>query len=474
MLNTHKVDLPSSVKNYTYHQLAYAFAKLHNRPDIQKTNVSVNIKNMTPEIQKISTYQLYNEYKTIPGIGNIQKSIVRIMTFAGKKDNNTNNKTKIDTNTSLVISELEKQIKELTDTDPESNDIKTKQLMLSKLKKDISSQDDIYNLSNRQIMAIAKRVFSIFETGKQSSKSLYEEFELLTKPAFNYAIESSGGDYKLQNSSRDRRCKPDNKWRGEQSHPVIVNNTPPPKSKYIPSFLRDDNTVLSDTNKKSLYKPPCNRSDEHKYNADTSCNNNNEPSSLDTDNKKSSYVPPHLRTSNQNTSYDNNNNFISIHDIKSSTNFDLVSDFPTLKNNSTCGKLSNINTIDTSNSFGALDGWDDDTVNEPKEESPPIPKPTSGWGSKSFVSVLKEANERKTQEIQNTIDDSKPVVKKTSKLKPVKIKNNLSKHNTVSDDDNNGSNEDIYSDIDDDNDDNELYEGWGDDNDTYYNDDDDW
>jgi hypothetical protein len=458
MSNHCQLTLTPSVSSYTHRHVAYAFSKTYKRPDIRQINVPVDTRKMKPTIRQIATCKIYNEYANIPGIGPTIKAIVRVMIFA-EKVNDKKMKT-VDLDTKLVITELKKQLGELQEKKINGHivsdtDFNTKKIMLDKLEKENNMTNDVYKLSGIQITAIARKVYNILKKSSNGSKSLYQEFEMLTKPVYDHEKESSGGDYKLKNTSREMKFKASDKWRNPNSNNLNLNNTiinkNLSKSKYIPPALTSANKNSSNNNKLPVnYVPPyLRKGDNDIYSKEKKQTN------------QRVYIPPvehNINSINNNT----HSSFVSINDIKNNVDIESIISFPELSTQIT-NKVSTVEksqshliTDNIQNTFNILDNWSDTD-----EDQDPIPvKPKTGWIGKSFANVLKEAPLKKVTEQEPS---SVPITQ-TEQLNtkhqviPIIVPKTKNKQNILCLDDG------IV-------DDDELYNDWGDTNETYYDDD---
>ena len=487
------------VKNDIYRDLAYNFSEVYKRKDVTKCIVPRDVRKMSQTISHIANYKLYTEYKNIPNIGDTIKAIVKLLIFAEKYSNNKI--TTIDSDTMMVKTELKRQLDELIQKKRDGdetidNEIKTKLSMIDKIEKENNTDGYINKLTGSQIASIAKKVFNIMKKNGQGSKILYNEFVLLTKPVYNYEKESTGGDYELKNSTRDRRYSADNnnKWRTKSATSKINSNdnmqystkskyTTPSEykenehtgisTKYVPPQILPNTKTSVDNTTSKKYTPPLPQSNMN--------NSNTEPSMIS--NTTYGYIPPHIRQNMNNSQEEinkysehesnkdtNNSTYISINDIKDTLDTNSMELFPSLckkhvntKSNTTLHFFENV----SENSFNVLDDWENSDTEEtviPTKNPQIVVKP--GWGGKSFVKVLEEAKQKQLQKTETEPEPEKQ--KKNISIPTFKPKSTKTPITKISDED------DITDDDDDD-----IYNDWGEDGieTEYYennNDDSDW
>lgn len=215
---------PSSVKKFTYEQLATAFIKLSKFSKICKQTIP-NIFNMSQDIKKVATWKIDIQYGNIEGIGDMNNMIVKIMLYSKTPQQKTN-VSHITTNNSIYITTVQKQLIDLKNqlsilqnTSPSDTQISVieKEIVLkSKLLDKLSTastktyENENDEFTQQQMGSIAKRVFDILADSNTAYK-LFNEIEYQMKPKTDYIKESTGGDYVLRNSTRDRRFEGVNK-----------------------------------------------------------------------------------------------------------------------------------------------------------------------------------------------------------------------------------------------------------------------
>jgi len=212
------------IKKYNYRQLAEAFAKIMKNPKIIKQTVP-DVINIPLEIRKVKTWNFDFRYGDIEGISDLNNVLVKIMLYARP---NSDSKPKVTAkpiiDNTVFIQEVQKQLGILEEQlifyklqnqpilkENTEKEITLKRKLLEKLQIAVPIKEEIkeeFTLS--QIGAIAKQIFEILIDSDRGTK-LYQELQYSMRPAVDHRKESTGGDYVLRNSTRDRRFTSDNK-----------------------------------------------------------------------------------------------------------------------------------------------------------------------------------------------------------------------------------------------------------------------
>lgn len=401
-MNNINSTFPSSVHEFTIVHLAEAFTKISKTREVLTTAFPSDFRNVKQDIKDIYFWQ-FRQYGSIPNIGKTNESCAKILIYCYKqlelqtKKSHVHIQNTSNNNNIIMINTLNEQINELNNQlkqNPNDQEIKQKILInkktIEKLNNDTKSKKS--DFSYEQMMAISKKVFNIFKLGNTNANLLHNEFEYLFKPKTDHLKESMGGDYILQNSTRERRYKTDNSWKNAK----FEQNNKPPTSfnktvKYVPpSVIHEEQNSV----KKNVYIPPTTQSFKENIKTD--------------DQKKKVYVPPSIERKPREETHNfpthkkiyhdkdvdsckEKSEYIDINKVETKKKMDL-SEFPTLGGDIVKPVKKIVN---------SKDEWDD----ESKQSKEPH-KPT-------FVELLMQNKDKpfqqipKKQEVQNYVRRNK-------------------------------------------------------------------
>ena len=287
-------NLPSSVSKYNYLQLATCYRNIFLDTNISKVVIPDNVNKLKKDIKNTLYWKIDEKYSFLPDIGDTNKSMCKIMMYVNETTYNTPNNNTIEKLEKLIFKykqDLENDILKLNETEilTRKQTIETHNKYLQKC-----YDDEKRKLSPNHITNIVKRVQEILNDYDRAPK-LFREFEYLSRPVTDHLKEGSGGDYVLQNSSRDRRYKQEvQKTVLEVQKPVLEIVSEVKKTKYVPPKAEDEDIV-----------------------------------------KKNKYIAPKVSESepeptDETLEENNNNTFIKLTDIKSSVDIMSSIDFPDL------------------------------------------------------------------------------------------------------------------------------------------------
>lgn len=386
-----------SVKKYNLGQLAHALNIIYK--NAKGTHIPDDLYKLNQEIRQMYTWQMNERHLTIPGIGDTRNVLITSMIYA-QKYKPVNNSKKM-SNDIAIIAELDKQIDDLKKLiERERNDVDNKNLdqlkekldlkisVLDKIKSNHGDDANIDKFDGPKMKSIIRRVFEIFKNSGSVADNLYREFDLLTKPVYDYEKESMGGNYILKNSKRDRiyNAELNNNWRDRkgQEHVSLRKNDNQKqnigKSKsitkssraYVPPHVQPEK--INTTGKKS-YVPPFRR----KNNDGVITNDNTRHDGWYTLPNKREYV---AKKSRGHQSYcsdgDNhmknrygirpgknmkNDGFVSLDKLSGSIKLDSVEEFPELPKNSNNGDdRPNIKNNVVSSALNALNALNEQNI----------------------------------------------------------------------------------------------------------------
>ena len=302
---------PSSVKKFTYVQLSNAFVKLSKHPKIQKQNVPDIVK-LPQDIRKIATWRIDSKYDTVEGIGDLTKMIVKIMVYS-KTSQPKSSSSHVAVDNSVYITEVQKKLDalreqlrtaSLAERESLEEEIWLKSQLLKTFTDNTSKSLDAEKeeFTQIQIGSIAKRVFDHLSDPNTVEK-IHRELEYAAKPKVDHAKESTGGDYILRNSTRDRRFVNDNKnWLDKGN-----NNS----NSFRPRY--DNNNQHNQRNQYNQYNQHNQHNQHNQNNEQKSCYvapsfRQDEPISNTVTSNRTAYVPPHMNRNSNNKTYENQDN----------------------------------------------------------------------------------------------------------------------------------------------------------------------
>ena len=249
---TDTTEYPGSVKQFTHQQFASAFIKLAKNTNIARTPVP-KIQSLDPELRRIASWVIDGNNASLQGIGKLTNAVLQIILYSKKTQH-------------LVDNRIE--------------------------------------FTRVQMESIAKRVFELIANPK-TSYFFHQELEYAIRPKEDHIKKTTGGNYVLQNSSRDRRYKSESnnfslgsaKPSNNNSELTNINaKSNSSASRYVaPNSHQNNNSTAPTTCTKTnqmplsnpvslgkqgtLYKPPCMRNDMMgKVNEYTPRNRFNDPS----------------------------------------------------------------------------------------------------------------------------------------------------------------------------------------------------
>lgn len=370
------MDTSNSVKKFTQTQLAQAFVKLSKDSQITRTLIP-EIKMMPADVKRMATWKIDATLCFIEG-ADLNSLVVKLMIYSKKPQ--LKHSTQKLTNNPVYIAELTKQIDELNsklrdkpvDRELIEKDIKLKSAMIDKLKKDNTQVDEKKpEFTHEQIGSIAKRVYELMIDGEKKYH-MHRELVFASQPEIDHKKESTGGNYTLNNSTRDRRYNVNEMGFGSNFEPQSQSHSSNSNGKiYVPpggdrdsrdSSRMDKDKRINDrfnqnqsqTEKPALYIPP-NRRDQinnHNYSQQSNQSNHSKPESVPevarykapherfTGSKygnNSKFKPEKSRNYNENHDFDKNSDknddFIDIKELQRHTYTNNLQDFPELSQN---------------------------------------------------------------------------------------------------------------------------------------------
>ncbi|VBB18678.1 hypothetical protein YASMINEVIRUS_1209, partial [Yasminevirus sp. GU-2018] len=215
---------PSSVKQFTQQQLASAFVKITKDPRVARVVVP-DPQSLSNDVRRMATWKIDPKYATVQGVGDLNRAIVKIMVFS-KTIQARPPTSQASVDNSALIAGVEKQIAELNlklSQNPSEkakieSDIAVKNTILAKLRATATATtvEEKEEFSQVQMASIAKRVFEIM-TDQNKNFLFHQELDFIVRPKVDHIKESTGGDYVLQNTSKDRRFKSEaGSWMAER------------------------------------------------------------------------------------------------------------------------------------------------------------------------------------------------------------------------------------------------------------------
>jgi len=410
---------------------------------------NVTTKSLDGEIKRMINWRIKQQFSKIVNFGDVHEHILRLMVYACKADPSKNTSKQESSKANAIeqtilnkIVTLEKKLGDMKlngnqPTGQIEDDLAIEKNILETLRKKSGAGEEKKNVfeDTVKMKTLARTVYKILVEDSSKALRLFNEIELFSKPARD-TKQDTGGDYRLANSSRDRRfAVSKNNDRAEQTNwrsggnpnktPFSDNSSN--RSIYRPKFSNDQKTDDSPRPSHNIYRPPLDRrGDDRPPTGDRQQTGNRmqtdnwsqKTQSPVTERNEKSYVPPHLRNVKQSggptrnagerpTKNTGEGEFINFADIQQKKGFNIQSnDFPELGDmqKPTVIRPEKHIPVNHNSTFGVLamdddsdDGvdWEDESeeVSTKKSFSPKPIKSQSVWGGgKSFVEITKEGN----------------------------------------------------------------------------------